>query len=161
MFINVILLIIYIWILYLVYNKIYLKESLDTLNENKIEKLTDKWINNVISNKPVDVANMFCNDGSLVGTVSREKRKGNDIKLYFDYFANLPNIKVLSKKYNISKIKDDVYINTAFIDWMWDGLENPVTARMSFTFRDNCIFQLHSSALPENNETLQKISGKT
>ena len=91
--------------------------------------------------------------------VSQVERIGADIKGYFDYFAKLPGLKVLSKKYSISKIDTGEYVNTAFITWDWDGLESPLTARMTFIYRDNCIFQLHSSALPELNKKLLKKSG--
>ena len=96
----------------------------------------------------------------MVGTVSQIKRTGEDIKLYFDYFANLPGIKVVNRKYQITKVSDDVYINTAFITWYWDGLEAPVVARMTFIINNNCIFQLHSSVLPEVNKSLVEISGR-
>jgi hypothetical protein len=125
-----------------------------------IENLTDQWINAVtINNDPTEVANMFCSDGSLVGTVSREIRTRDDIKRYFDFFAKLPEIEVISKKYNISKVTSNVYLNTAFITWKWQGLDEPIVARMTFIFRDNCIFQLHSSSLPELNKDLLNISG--
>ena len=55
---------------------------------------------------------LFCQDGNLVGTVSQIKRKGNDIKSYFDYFAKLPEIRVVS----ITKVSPNVFLNTAFID---------------------------------------------
>ena len=124
-----------------------------------ISTLTDNWIKAVtVKHCPVTIANMFCPDGSLVGTVSQEKRKGNDIQGYFDYFAKLPNIRVVARQYNISRVTSDVYLNTAFITWMWEGLEEPIVARMTFVFRGSCIFQLHSSALPDLNESLLKIS---
>jgi hypothetical protein len=127
-----------------------------------IRRLTDKWIQNVTEKKDPDaIAKMFCKDGNLVGTVSQEKRKGRDIKRYFDYFANLPGLKVVDKEYNISKIVPSVYLNTAFITWHWKGLEKPIVARMTFIFRNKCIFQLHSSALPELNTDLKKISGSS
>ena len=126
----------------------------------QIAKLTDEWIRKVtVAHDPAGVADMFCADGNLVGTVSQVKRKGRDIQGYFDYFARLPGIKVVSKKYNISTVIPGVHLNTAFITWTWDGLKKPITARMSFLFRDNCIFQLHSSALPEQNESLHRVSG--
>lgn len=56
---------------------------------------------------------MFTPDGNLIGIVSQVKRKGRDIKLYFNYFAKLPNI--IKKEYNISKITSNVFVNTAFI----------------------------------------------
>jgi uncharacterized protein (TIGR02246 family) len=120
---------------------------------NEISDLTDKWINRVtVKNDSDAVARMFCSDGNLVGTVSQIKRKGRTaIKEYFDYFAHLPNIRVVSRQYNISQVDANVFLNTAFIEWMWDGLKEPVTARMTFLFRNRCIFQLHSSKLPDLN----------
>lgn len=125
-----------------------------------VSELTDQWIKEVVDNHdPEAIFKMFCADGNLVGTVSQTKRKGRDIKRYFNYFAKLSNIKVISREYNISQVTPNVFLNTAFIKWKWDGLDNPVTARMTFLFRNNCIFQLHSSSLPDFNEKLYKISG--
>ena len=138
---------------YIIFNRL-------TNNEQNIEKLTDNWIEAVtIQNNPTKVAELFCSDGSLVGTVSKEIRTKENIKAYFNFFAKLPGIKVISRTYNISKISSNVYTNTAFITWNWDGLKEPIVARMTFIFRGNCIFQLHSSALPELNEDLLYISG--
>jgi hypothetical protein len=127
--------------------------------QNDIAKLTDNWINEVtVNNDPQAIYKLFCSDGNLMGTVSQVKRKGLDIKSYFEYFAKLPGIKVFDKKYNISQVTKNVYINTAFITWYWDTLDKPIVARMTFVFRNNCIFQLHSSALPDLNEDLFEIS---
>lgn len=131
------------------------------LTETDISNLTDKWIDAVtVSHSPERIYSMFCHDGNLVGTVSQIERKGLDIQYYFDYFARLPGIKVVSKTYDISKVTPDVFINTAFITWKWDGLEKPITARMTFLFRNSCIFQLHSSKLPLMNEGLVNASAK-
>ena len=63
-----------------------------------IENLTNVWINAVTKkNNPAEVAKLFCSDANLVGTVSQIKRRGDDIKKYFDYFAKLPEIKVVKK----------------------------------------------------------------
>lgn len=134
--------------------------SISTLTtDSDISALTDLWCNEVANNhNPEAIYKLFCEDGNLVGTVSQVKRKGRDIKTYFNYFAKLPNIKIINKEYNISKVVDNVFINTAFITWFWDGLEKPIIARMTFVYRDKCIFQLHSSALPELNTNLLKIS---
>lgn len=129
-------------------------------SKKDIEKLTNRWIERVVvDNDPNLINSMFCSDGSLVGTVSKEIRNKLDIKKYFNYFAKLPNITVVEKHYDISKVTDNVFINTAFITWQWDGQE-PVTARMSFVFRNKCIFQLHSSVIPSLNEELYLISGR-
>ena len=87
--------------------------------------------------------------------MSQKKRQGMYIKKYFDYFAKLPEIKVIDKIYNISGVASNVYINTAFVTWNWKGLKKPVVARMTFVFRNKCIFQLHSSALPDMNKDLK------
>ena len=135
------------------------KLNQNKLNEADIAELTDNWIKEVtVNHNPENIAKLFCSDGNLVGTVSQVKRKGIDIKLYFDYFANLPGIKVISKKYNISKVTPNVFVNTAFVTWKWNSITSPITARMTFVFRDKCIFQLHSSALPELNKSLLQIS---
>ena len=127
--------------------------------QNDIATLTDNWINEVtVNHDPRAIYKLFCSDDNLMGTVSQVKRTGNDIEGYFEYFAKLPGIKVFDKKYNISQVTKDVFINTAFITWYWDALDKPITARMTFVFRNNCIFQLHSSQLPDVNEDLLEIS---
>ncbi len=132
------------------------------LTKAEVARLTDTWIREVtVNHDPSAIARMFCQDGSLVGTVSQVKRTGIDIRRYFDYFAKLPDIRVISKQYNISEVTPHVYLNTAFITWSWRGVEKPVTARMSFLFRDRCIFQLHSSSLPELNPDLVNVSDLT
>ena len=138
---------------------VYRYASLPTSND--ISLLTNNWINAVTVQKcPKTVASLFCPDGNLVGTVSQIKRTGEDIERYFDYFAKLPNLRVVSHEYNVSRITSDVHVNTAFITWMWEGLEEPIVARMTFIFRGSCIYQLHSSALPDVNEDLLKISNE-
>ena len=129
--------------------------------QNDITNLTDNWIKEVtVKHDPSAISKLFCSDGNLIGTVSQVKRKGVDIEKYFDYFAKLPGIKVFEKEYNISQVTKDVFINTAFITWYWDTLDKPITARMTFVFRNSCIFQLHSSQLPELNEQLHQISNR-
>ena len=138
----------------LVYFLIFKRTTKDTVGA-----LTDNWINAVtVNHDPKEIAGLFCKDGNLVGTVSQTIRRGAAIESYFDYFAKLPNIKVVKKEYQIEKVTRDVFLNTAFITWKWDGLYEPIVARMSFLFRGDCIFQLHSSALPDMNEDLKKLS---
>jgi len=154
--ITFIIILILILILKLLYAKIFM------LDKKDIVKLTDNWCNEVAFNKnPKAIYHLFCEDGNLIGTVSQVKRKGIDIKKYFEYFANKPGLKIISKNYNISKVTSNVFINTAFIEWYWNGLKEPVTARMTFVYRNKCIFQLHSSVLPDVNDELVKVSNLT
>lgn len=143
------------------YNKIKNEKDKDD-----ITKLTNEWIYSVtVLKNPSEIANLFCNDAMLLGTVSQIIRKGNDIKKYFEYFAKLPNLHVNNKTFNIQKISDNVVVNNAWIEWKWDGLDQPVLARMTFIYLKNllgdwCLFELHSSKLPEKSDDLLKISGK-
>ena len=125
-----------------------------------IKTLTDLWIKEVTQNKnPESIYKLFCRDGILIGTVSQSERKKRDIKKYFDYFARLPELRVLSKFYSVTRITDNVYVNNALITWMWKGLKDPVIARMTFIYRNRCLFELHSSKLPDLNKDLKKIIG--
>merc|ERR1712070_1007686 len=61
---------------------------------------------------------------------------------------------------------DDVYMGNANVKWMHGGLEAPLNARMTFIYRRDeghangwCIFELHSSSMPEINTDLKAISG--
>jgi hypothetical protein len=140
----------------------YLYIQPKAVTEKDIAHITDEWLEAItVHHDPEMIYSMFCPDGNLVGTVSQMKRKGRDIKNYFEYFSKLQGIRVLSKQYNISRVSADVFLNTAFITWKWDGLNEPVVARMTFLFRDRCIFQLHSSKLPETNTKLIEVSGNS
>ena len=117
--------------------------------EKFIADLTDEWCYRVTEEKnAARVAGLFCADGSLIGTVSTTLRGGNQIYEYFRYFAELPGLVVLNSNYHITHVSGNVWLNTAFITWWWQGLEDPLVARMTFLYRGVCLFQLHSSALP-------------
>lgn len=136
-------------------NNNVLSKSNKNMTSHDISKLTDKWIYNVtIKNDADAVRQMFCDDGNLVATASKTIRQGRSILEYFKWFTNLPNIKVINKEYSITSITPEVYLNNAWVTWVWDGLDEPLVARMSFTFRKNCIYQLHSSVLPEKPDEL-------
>ena len=127
---------------------------------NAAVQTVDLFLEAVQQHEPKRVASLFCRDGVLLGTVSQIQRKGEDIERYFNYFAKLPNIHVLSKQHNVSRIEPDVQINNAVVTWTWDGLEKPVVARMTFVVKNSCIFELHSSELPHENEKLFHVSHK-
>lgn len=129
---------------------------MDTLSKNKVKELTNDWIYDVTVRHDADaVADRFCDDGSLFATVSPNLRKGCDILEYFKFFVNVPGIKVVHREYNISKVTNGVWLNSAFVTWTWDDLgEDVIVARMSFLYRNNKIFQLHSSISPEGHPAL-------
>ena len=121
----------------------------------EVARLTDTWIREVtVNHDPIAIARMFCQDGSLVGTVSQVKRTGTDIRRYFDYFAKLPDIRVISKQYNISEVTPHVYLNTAFITWSWRG----VGRCGPYLFFSEQMHFPTSSSLPELNQELLNVS---
>lgn len=141
----------------LIIYKFFIKSTF--VMSNYYSQLTDRWIKEVTINRnPQAVANLFCNDGTLVATVSTKLRKGKQIEEYFKFFTSLPGIKVLNRKYNLSKINNNYFINTALITWYWEGLDEPLLVRMSFIFKNDCIFQLHASVLPEKPDELYAIT---
>lgn len=129
---------------------------------NDIALATDNWINAVTErHDSEEIAQLFCSDGNLLGTVSQIKRKKEDIKFYFDYFANIPGIRVLKRKYHIYQLATNIFLNIAFMEWNWDQLKKPIIARMTFIYRGKCIYHLHSSGLPEFNYQLYQISNNS
>ena len=154
-----------------------------------VNKLTNRWINNVVNkggyleDNPLDVYNMFCKNGILVGTVSEKNRRGAMIKNYFDYFARLPNINAYDIIHDIDHISSNVWVDNARITWTWDGLNDSVecgegdgangcdiVARMTFIWllNDNsiggssgCLFELHSSGNPGPNEGLLNTENRS
>ena len=121
--------------------------------DKQIAAYTDEWIDAVTKARdPKAVAKLFCTDGRFVGSFTKVKIEGDRIEDYFDYFTGLPELEVVSKRYDIQELTPDVYINNAFITWTWDGRKEPLTVRMSFIFayspdhKKHCIFQLRTSA---------------
>jgi len=127
---------------------------MDTLSKNKVRDLTNDWIYDVTVRRDADaVANRFADDGSLLATVSDSYRTGCDILQYFKFFVNVPGLTVLDREYHISKVSNGVWLNSAFVRWQFTG-EPSFVARMSFLYRNNKIFQLHSSFSPEGHPQL-------
>jgi hypothetical protein len=146
-----------------------------------VEDLTNSWVRAVTEkNDHGAITNHFCSDGILWGTVSQTLRNNMPVETnsdtsaiteYFKFFANIPGIEVLKTNDAIKPVTSNVFVNNALIKWNYDGLDEPLNARMTFIFRRNsgedeaasekgkfCIFQLHSSGLPALNEDLKAIS---
>jgi hypothetical protein len=121
-----------------------------------IANLTDNWINAVtVKNNAQYIASLFCKDANLFGSISQTNRTGTSIAHYFNYFANIPGLQVLDRKYHIRQIANNVYLNSALVTWKWDAIKEPVLVRMSFLFKGNCITHLHGCGLPELHEDLK------
>jgi len=129
---------------------------------------TETWMDAVVNRSdPQAVAQLFCEDAVLVATAGvglrkqtlstdgwgKPKEQGTTIGSYFDWFAKLPQQKIVRSHFNIVEVAPNVLVNNAWVDWKWEG--NPgLTARMAFVYRvspeGTCLFELHSSQLPEN-----------
>jgi hypothetical protein len=133
-----------------------LLKKLSNKGTQHIAELTDNWINAVtVKNNPQYIASLFCRDANLFGSISKTNRTGTSIAHYFNYFANIPGIQVLNRKYHIRQIANNVYLNSALVTWKWDAIKEPVLVRMSFLFKGNCITHLHGCGLPELHEDLK------
>eukprot|EP00929_Paragymnodinium_shiwhaense_P075319 TRINITY_DN384_c0_g2_i1.p1 TRINITY_DN384_c0_g2~~TRINITY_DN384_c0_g2_i1.p1 ORF type:complete len:357 (-),score=73.32 TRINITY_DN384_c0_g2_i1:199-1269(-) len=135
--------------------------------QEQVEKLTSQWMVAVVKESdPEKVASLFCDDGMLLPTAAMGLRLHRDsqdgfgapspadftIRSYFDWFAKLPGQDIARFRNNVMKISERVFVNNAWVHWVWEG--NPgLTARMTFIIRSTergpCIFELHSSRLPE------------
>lgn len=145
-----------------------------SLNANLVALKTEEWMDAVVKlSNPTAVTNLFCENGLLVATAglgirtkthsydgwSDVKIDGKTIESYFDWFAKLPGQNITAFHHNIENVTENVWVNNAWVNWTWVG--NPgLTARMTFVFRDNsptCIFELHSSGLPESPDDKRRL----
>ena len=135
------------------------KKKIKNITKESVIKLTDSFINAITkSNSPKETQKLFCKKGVLVGTLSRITRRNknkHNIEDYFNYFAKIKGIKVISKKYDIQKIKDNIYLNQATMKWKWNSIKKPIIARMTFIIKGDCIFLLHSSSMPALNDKVK------
>lgn len=134
----------------------FLKQIDDYKKKKYISYLTDKWLDYIVKFRdPKSAANLFCRDGVLVATRSHQIRRGKSINEYFEWLSNIPN-KVVNREYNISKITDNVYLNNSLVTWFNKNKKIFVVTRMLFIFRNDCLFFIHSSFLPDKNQDLYK-----
>lgn len=156
-------------------------DNASRLDTAAVQDLTNSWVRAVTEkNDPGAITRHFCSDGILWGTVSQILRNNMPVETssdtsaiteYFKFFANIPGIEVLKTNDAIKPVTSNVFVNNALVKWNYNGLAEPLNARMTFIFRRNsgeeeaasekgkfCIFQLHSSGLPALNEDLKAIS---
>eukprot|EP00929_Paragymnodinium_shiwhaense_P059512 TRINITY_DN297_c0_g1_i3.p1 TRINITY_DN297_c0_g1~~TRINITY_DN297_c0_g1_i3.p1 ORF type:complete len:358 (+),score=73.86 TRINITY_DN297_c0_g1_i3:145-1218(+) len=132
------------------------------------EAITAAWMAAVVNeSNPEKVDSLFCDDGLLVATAAigirakinstdgwgQPKAQSDTIKSYFEWFARLPGQDITKFHNNVARVTEDIWVNNAFVNWVWEG--NPgLVARMTFIIRSGpqgaCIFELHSSQLPDS-----------
>ncbi|CAN0262222.1 unnamed protein product [Scytosiphon promiscuus] len=109
---------------------------------------------------PKKTAELYAHDGTLWGTVSEEVRDTPEqIYAYFDYFARLPELRVVEYTPVAVRVYGDFAVQAGTYTFAWqaeDGSTVEKRARFSFTFRrDNpgspqpwTIVEHHSSSMP-------------
>jgi|LakMenEpi03Aug12_release.lakeMendotaPanAssembly.Ray.scaffolds.fasta_scaffold884790_2 hypothetical protein len=123
-------------------NKI--KTYRNKIKTNNIIKTTDKWFELLIKKDKDLLYDMFYKKNTIIVKLQDKETIKNNIKFFLDYFIKIPKIKILKKEYNISKISDNIYINTVFISWEINNSFNKnLNLKFIFIFKNNLIFELH------------------
>ncbi|CAM9166772.1 unnamed protein product [Ectocarpus sp. 4 AP-2014] len=128
-----------------------------------VAETTVLWKDTVTSgtyDAPKKTAALYAPDGTLWGTVSEEVRDTpQQIYAYFDYFARLPELRVVEYTPVAVRVYGDFAVQAGTYTFSWqadDGTIVEKRARFSFTFRrDNpgterpwTIVEHHSSSMP-------------
>tara|TARA_B100000965_G_C19394373_1_gene670453 strand:+ start:128 stop:472 length:345 start_codon:yes stop_codon:yes gene_type:complete len=114
--------------------------------------MINNWVEKIRTNDPAQVAELYHNDGLLLGTFSNIERHGN--KLILDYFNNLLKSQIDVKIITNHEYKTDSLItNSGLYNFIVDSRN--IKARFTFVFvkteNDWKIISHHSSILPEKN----------
>jgi len=138
-----------------------------------VDAATRLWMKTVTSgshrNAPAKTSALYAPDAVLWGTVAEDVRDTpEDIRAYFDYFAAIPNLKVVDGSYNaVVQVMGDSAVSSGHYTFSYPGPRGKlklVPARFTFVYRLNPaakgtgtmweIVNHHSSALPEQPEAL-------
>ena len=114
--------------------------------------MINNWVEKIRTNDPVQVADLYHNDGFLLGTFSDIERHGN--KLILDYFNNLLKSQIDVEIITNHEYKTDTLItNSGLYNFKVDS--KIIQARFTFVFTktesDWKILSHHSSVLPKKN----------
>lgn len=121
---------------------------------NESFAIVTDFVSALSTRDPEKVAQVFCDDGILWGTVSQKARyTAEEIYSYFDYFAREEN-EVLSACPQVLNVGgSDLYKANVAVNNSGSCL------RMSFTvnLKNDCIAYLYSSYFPNDPEDLRKV----
>ena len=110
------------------------------------------WVEKIKTNDPNQVAELYHDDGLLLGTFSDKERPGHELIL--EYFENLLKSQVDVEIVTQHKHEtDSLVVNSGLYNFIVDG--KTVNARFSFVFIKTGdtwkILSHHSSVLPESH----------
>jgi len=134
-----------------------------------VDAATKKWIDIVTSpgDSSQSVLNLYADDAVFLGSVSEDVRVGPlDIKNYFDYFADIPGLRVKPGSFkSVVQIFGDFAISSGYYEFQYpkdNGKLNTVPARFTFAYRRRGdtweIVNHHSSKTPEQPEVLKPVA---
>ena len=109
------------------------------------------WVEKIRANNAKHVAELYHDDGLLLGTFSKIERIGKE--LIFDYFKNLFRSRVDVEIITEHEYKEDsIIVSSGFYNFIVD--DKTINARFSFVFlkskEDWKILSHHSSILPKS-----------
>ena len=113
-------------------------------------ELLQKWVNTIKNGGPKQVANLYHENGILLGTFSPKERIGHELIL--EYFENLlqspVEVEIVSEHPHVF---ESSAVNSGLYNFITDG--KTIEARFSFVYSKNDaewkIISHHSSVLPE------------
>ena len=114
--------------------------------------MLQNWVEKIKTNDPNQVAELYHDDGLLLGTFSDKERPGHELIL--EYFENLLKAQVDVEIVTQHKHEtDSLAVNSGLYNFIVDG--KTVNARFSFVFiKTGDIWKIlshHSSVLPESH----------
>ncbi|CAN0428740.1 unnamed protein product, partial [Ectocarpus sp. 12 AP-2014] len=141
-------------------------------NQKAVADTTLVWKETVTSgtyDAPKKTAALYAEDGVLWGTVSEEVRDTPEqIYAYFDYFARLPELRVVEYTPVAVRVYGDFAIQAGTYTFAFQGADGATVekrARFSFTFRRDrpgspqpwTIVEHHSSSMPTAPAGLKRV----
>mmetsp|Transcript_7190 Transcript_7190/g.19683 ORF Transcript_7190/g.19683 Transcript_7190/m.19683 type:complete len:390 (-) Transcript_7190:90-1259(-) len=121
------------------------------------------WVSSLIDNDASSIADTYCENGNLWGTVTAMSRNTRDeIQSYFDWFANSRNFTeaIRSTCATVTKIGDGVLVVSLELNLEGQCL------RMQFTLVEDedgtqCVAALDSSYVPATSQQLLEFDART
>ena len=120
------------------------------MSDSIASELLQKWVSTVKSGDPKQVANLYRDDGILLGTFSNKERIGHE--LIIEYFENL-----LKSSVDVQIVSENPHVfgsdavNSGHYNFVTNG--KTINARYSFVYhKDNAEWKIishHSSVMPE------------
>ena len=115
-----------------------------------VTELLQKWVNTIKNGDPKQVANLYHENGILLGTFSPKERVGHELIL--EYFENLlqspVEVEIVSEHPHVI---ESSAVNSGLYNFITGG--KTIEARFSFAYSKNDtewkIISHHSSVLPE------------